>query len=130
MTPSAKAPIVLAVDDSALMLRLIDQVLGQEYQMILVDNAVEALAVIYREPIAALILDITMPEVDGLELCRTLRSLPQFRTLPIIMLTARDTPFDKVQGRMAGATEYLIKPVTAEQLRQTIEQFVPVVFEP
>jgi DNA-binding response OmpR family regulator len=65
-----------------------------------------------------------MPGVDGLELCRTVRKLPQFQHLPIIMLTARDGAFDKVQGRMAGATEYLTKPFNKDELRQVIHKFL------
>ncbi|NES84287.1 MAG: response regulator [Moorea sp. SIO2B7] len=53
---------------------------------------------------------------------RTVRSLPQFQELPIIMLTARDRPFDKVQGRLAGATEYLTKPFDADDLREVISK--------
>jgi twitching motility two-component system response regulator PilG len=71
-----------------------------------------------------LLLDVSMPGVDGLELCRTVRSLPQFAELPIIMLTARDTVFDKVQGRLAGATEYLTKPFELEELREVCRKFL------
>jgi twitching motility two-component system response regulator PilG len=67
-----------------------------------------------------------MPGVDGLELCRTVRSLPQFHELPIIMVTARDGVFDKVQGRLAGATEYLTKPFDSERLRQVVGNFLSV----
>jgi twitching motility two-component system response regulator PilG len=63
-----------------------------------------------------------MPEIDGLELCRTVRNLPQFKMLPIIMLTARDGAFEKVQGRLAGATEYLTKPFNPQTLSEVITQ--------
>jgi len=65
-----------------------------------------------------------MPEVDGLELCRTVRSIPQFRDLPIIMVTARDGFFDKVKGKFAGSNEYLTKPFDAEQLRQVVSRYI------
>lgn len=118
------APTILAVDDSAIMHKLIKAALEKEYNVLVADNAVDALSVIYHKEIALLLLDVTMPGVDGLELCRTVRSLPQFRELPIIMLTARDGVFDKVQGRLAGATEYLTKPFDAEQLRQVVGNFI------
>jgi twitching motility two-component system response regulator PilG len=69
-----------------------------------------------------------MPEIDGLELCRTIRNLPQFQQLPIIMVTAKDSFFDKVQGRLAGATEYLTKPFEASQLLQLVHRFTDVTF--
>ena len=84
----------------------------------------DALSVIYHQTISIVLLDVSMPGVDGLELCRTIRSLPQFSGLPIIMLTARDGVFDKVQGRLAGATEYLTKPFDNEQLRGVVRNFI------
>lgn len=115
---------ILAVDDSTVMQEMIKRALTSEYRVLVADNAVDALALIYHQPVSVLLLDVSMPGVDGLELCRTLRSLPQFIDLPIIMLTARDGAFDKVQGRLAGATEYLTKPFDAEQLRQVVRNFL------
>ncbi|UZQ55115.1 response regulator [Trichothermofontia sichuanensis B231] len=123
-------PVVLAVDDSPLIHQLIREALGQYYHVLVADNANTALATLYQEPIQVLLLDVTMPEVDGLELCRTVRTLPQFHTLPIVMLTSRDAPFDRVQGRMAGASEYLTKPFDAEELRQVVQKFVAVASTP
>jgi DNA-binding response OmpR family regulator len=114
---------ILAVDDSPVMQATIERVLGSEYRVLVEDNALDALSLIYHESIAVLLLDVSMPEIDGLELCRTVRNLPQFQELPIIMLTARDKAFDKVKGRMAGATEYLTKPFDAQQLRQIVDKY-------
>ena len=111
---------ILAVDDSKVMHGIIKQVLGNKYRVLLADNAVDALSMIYHQEVAVLLLDVSMPGIDGLELCRTVRSIPQFQTLPIIMLTARDSSFDKVQGHLAGATEYLTKPFDAEKLDRII----------
>ena len=117
-------PTIIAVDDSTVMQGLIKQALGKEYRVLVADNAVEALSMIYHEPVVLLLLDVSMPGIDGLELCRTVRSLPQYESLPIIMLTARDGAFDKVQGRLAGATEYLTKPFDSDKLREVIARFI------
>ena len=117
-------PTILAVDDSTVMQGLIKQALGKEYRVLVADNAVDALSMIYHEPVVLLLLDVSMPGIDGLELCRTVRSLPQYERLPIIMLTARDGAFDKVQGRLAGATEYLIKPFDSDKLHEVIARFI------
>ncbi|MEC4984557.1 MAG: response regulator [Oscillatoria sp. PMC 1068.18] len=122
----SKQPTVLAVDDSIVMQGVIKRILASEYQVLVADNAVDALSLIYHQTIAVLLLDVSMPGVDGLELCRTVRSLPQFHELPIVMLTARDGTFDKVQGRLAGATEYLTKPFEANMLRSVIGNYVAV----
>lgn len=115
---------VLAVDDSRIIQHEIKKALEQEYNVILADNAVDALSIIYHQAIDILLLDVTMPGVDGLELCRTVRNLPQFQSLPIVMITARDGAFDKVQGRLAGATEYLTKPFEHEKLREMVRNFL------
>lgn len=115
---------VLAVDDSTVMQQLIKRALTGYCQVILASNAVDALNAIYHEKISLLLLDVSMPEIDGLELCRTIRSIPQFRDLPIIMVTARDGFFDKVKGKFAGSNDYLTKPFDAEQLRQVVSKYI------
>ena len=115
---------VLAVDDSLIMQQMIKRSLGEYYQVLLADNAVDALSVIYHVPISALLLDISMPGIDGLELCRTVRSLPPLKNLPIIMITARSSESDKQEGKRAGATAYLTKPFNPKELRALLDQFV------
>ncbi len=122
MNPSQ--PIVLTVDDSLLMQELVKRALNQTYKVLVASNAVDALAILNNKPVAALLLDVSMPEVNGLDLCRTIRSMPQFAKLPIIMLTAKDSSFDRVQGRLSGATEYLTKPFDQAKLCQVVGQFV------
>ncbi|TVU54102.1 MAG: response regulator [Arthrospira sp. PLM2.Bin9] len=117
---SSQQATVLAVDDSTVMQGLVKQALSNTYNVLVADNAVDALSVIYHNKVSVLLLDVSMPGIDGLELCRTIRSIPQFQALPIIMLTARDGAFDKVQGRLAGATEYLTKPFDAKKLCEVI----------
>ena len=111
---------VLAVDDSILIQQLVKRALEPDYRVLVADSATDALSIVYHESVNVLLLDVLMPGVDGLEFCRTLRSLPQFQTLPVVMVTSRDSPFDRVQGRMAGATEYLTKPFDLDQLRQIV----------
>lgn len=115
-----KISTVLTVDDSIVVHQLVKRALEPAYRVLVVDNAVDALSLVYHESISVLLLDVLMPGVDGLNFCRTLRSLPQFQNLPVVMVTSKDSPFDRVQGRMAGATEYLTKPFDPDQLRQVV----------
>jgi len=103
---------------------MVRRALEPDYRVISVDNGVEALSRIYHETVDLVLLDVSMPGVDGLEVCRTIRTLEQFHSLPIIMLTSRDRPFDKIQGRVAGATEYLTKPFEADRLREVVAKLV------
>lgn len=118
MPLQSQQPTILAVDDSPLMQEIIKQALVNDYNVLVADCATDALSLMYHQPIAMLLLDVCMPEVSGLELCRTLRNLPQFGDLPIMLVTAKDKVFDKVQGRLAGANEYLTKPFDSEKLRK------------
>jgi twitching motility two-component system response regulator PilG len=123
-TPSS-APKVLTVDDSEIVQKSIQKALkDQGVEILVADNAVDALHLIYNESIAVVLLDVSMPGVDGLELCRTIRSIPEFQSLPIVMVTARDSPFDKVKGQLAGATQYLTKPFDAETLQAIVQGFI------
>ncbi len=124
MTLQSQKPTILTVDDCVFIQELIKEILGEEYNILVANNAAEALSLIYKQPISMLLLDVCMPGVDGLDLCRTLRSLPQFAELPIIMITAKDTVFDKVQGRLAGATAYLTKPFELATLQVVCRKFI------
>jgi CheY-like chemotaxis protein len=117
-------PIILAVDDSVIMQNTIKLALEKDYKVLIANHALDALAVIYHEKISLLLLDISMPGIDGLELCRTIRQLPNFSDLPIVMVTARDKMVDKVQGRLAGATEYLTKPFQSEKLQEVVKRLI------
>jgi twitching motility two-component system response regulator PilG len=121
---SAKATI-LAVDDSPIVLNVIRKALGETYTVVTTSDPTQALSMLYHQSIALLLLDVTMPGIDGLELCRTIRNLPQFVKLPIVMLTARDGAFDRVQGRRAGASEYLTKPFDDQVLLDVAARFIP-----
>ncbi|MEW6494952.1 MAG: response regulator [Cyanobacteriota bacterium] len=117
-------PIILSVDDSLVVQTMIKRALSDRYHVLLASNAVDALKVINTNPIALLLLDVTMPDIDGLEFCRTVRSIPKFKNLPVIMLTARDKFSDKLKGQIAGATYYLTKPVEPNQLLEIVGKCV------
>jgi twitching motility two-component system response regulator PilG len=64
--------------------------------------------------------------MDGLEMCRTVRSMDKFRQLPIIMISGQDTLVDKLKGQIAGTNHYLIKPFDPEKLLELVNQYVSV----
>lgn len=117
-------PTILSVDDSPIVQTSIKRAIGDRYNVVLADNAVDALKLLNQKPVALLLLDVTMPDMDGLEMCRTLRQIPKFSQLPVVMLTAREGQDDKLQGQAAGADHYLTKPFNAEQLLKLIEQYI------
>ncbi|MEM9157180.1 MAG: response regulator [Cyanobacteria bacterium P01_F01_bin.33] len=125
--PDAKLqnlPAILSVDDSPIVQTLIKRSLTAHYQVLLASNAMEALNILNREQVTLLLLDVTMPVIDGLEFCKTLRKIPKFKTLPIVMLTARDGNINKMKGQIAGTNRYLTKPVQPEELLEVVREYV------
>ncbi len=123
---SPQLPTILSVDDSPVVQTMIKRAIGDRYNLLLASNGIEALKILNanKDKIRLALLDVTMPHIDGLELCRTIRKIKYFADLPIIMLTAKDGMFDKFKGQFAGSTEYLTKPVEQEELLATIEKYV------
>jgi CheY-like chemotaxis protein len=122
----SERPIILSVDDSPVVQTLIERAISDRYQVLLADNAVDALNILNSQKVALMLLDVTMPDIDGLDLCRVIRSIGKFRDLPIVMLTAKDGVFNKLKGQMAGSTHYLTKPATREKLLEVLEKYIPV----
>ncbi|WP_017306565.1 response regulator [Spirulina subsalsa] len=116
---------VLAVDDSVAIQDLIRQILKKKYQVFTASNTVEALGILYHEKVNLMLLDISLPGVDGLELCRIIRKNALYKNLPIIMVTSRNSLSDKLEGKMAGASEYLTKPFDPQHLLKTVETLMP-----
>lgn len=87
-------------------------------------GAKEALAGISGHPIELALLDIMMPEMNGYELLAALRKLPEFKELPVIMVTAKDEDSEILEGYQSGADYYITKPFTAKQLEYGIRIFL------
>ena len=106
---------ILVVDDEPSVREALKRALTVEgYDVEVAADGGEALERIARDQPDALVLDILMPRVDGLELCRTLRRIGNHT--PILMVTARDAVADRVEGLDAGADDYLVKPFALEEL--------------
>lgn len=71
-----------------------------------------------------ILLDVMMPDMDGLAVCRELRSIPRFGHVPIIMFTAKSMPDEKWEGFESGATDYLVKPTTSEELTKRVKMIL------
>ncbi len=123
-TATDTRPIILSVDDSKIVQVSIRKAVGDLYNVQFASNAMDALHILNAMPIALLLLDVTMPDIDGLELCRTIRNIGKFKTLPIVMVTAKDGLIDKMRGQFAGSTHYLNKPVDREKLLPVLEKYI------
>jgi|SRR5437667_5933700 len=107
---------ILVVDDEPAVRDSLDRALRLEnYEVGLAKDGGEALAVVGERAPDAIVLDLMMPRIDGLEVCRRLRAAGD-RT-PILILTARDAVADRVAGLDAGADDYIVKPFALEELQ-------------
>lgn len=121
---SESLPIVLSVDDSPIIQVSIKRALSEQYNVLLADKAADALQILNQQPVKLLLLDLTMPDVDGLQFCKIVRQIPKFKDLPIIMVTARDGFMNKAKGHIAGTTKYLTKPFKPDELREIVGQYI------
>jgi len=104
---------VLVVDDLPANVKLLEARLSAEYfDVITAYNGRDAIAVCERAECDIVLLDVMMPDMDGFEACRRLKSNPTTHHIPVVMVTALDQPSDRVRGLEAGADDFLTKPVT------------------
>ena len=104
---------ILVVDDVPANVKLLEARLSAEYFDVAVAyGGAEALALCERAACDIVLLDVMMPELDGFEVCRRLKSNPLTHHIPVVMVTALDQPSDRVRGLEAGADDFLTKPVS------------------
>ncbi len=110
-------PRILIVEDHPIIAELVETRLRIEgMEPIKAPGGREAMGIIANEKLDAIILDIMMPDVDGYEVLRYVRSQPATRTLPVIFLTAKSTPADIEKGLAMGANYYITKPFSGLDL--------------
>jgi two-component system, cell cycle response regulator len=113
-------PVVLLVDDNEDMLEFLEQDLNEKYTIIPSLNGSEALEILSREAIQLVISDIMMPVMDGLELCKLIKTSFDHSHIPVILLTAKNTLQSKIEGLETGADAYIEKPFSTEYLHVQI----------
>lgn len=117
--------VVLVVDDSPTVRKLVTITLEKrDYRVIPAGDGLEALAKISDGLPDLILLDITMPRMDGYQLCKIIKGNPGTKHVPVVMLSGKDGFFDKVRGRMAGSTEYITKPFKPDALVETVEKHI------
>ncbi len=113
---------VLVVEDEGRIARLIRANLTVSgYVVTLCQNGEEALELVDRVDPDVILLDVMLPKIDGFEVCRQIR---EFSRVPIIMVTAKDDPSDRVMGLNLGADDYLVKPFVVEELLARVKAVI------
>ena len=116
---------ILVVDDDLTLRKVLQNSLEQRgYQVISVGSGKDALAKFNQDVPDIIVSDISMPEMDGFEFCRQLRSQPSGKLIPFIFLSAKNELNDRVQGHTIGADSYLSKPFEMKELLANIEALI------
>ena len=116
---------ILAADDSASMRQIIQFSLSSAgFSVVVADDGRDALAKLKRQPVDMLITDLNMPNLNGIELIREVRTLPNYKFIPIVMLTTESSNDLKQAGKAAGASGWITKPFVAEQLVAVVNRFL------
>ncbi|HVE71526.1 MAG TPA: HD domain-containing phosphohydrolase [Thermoanaerobaculia bacterium] len=123
--PVVTRDVVLAVDDNEQNLQLLEEYLWDwGYDVVLARDGREAVELYPKHDPAVIVLDVMMPNMDGYEACRLIKSSPAGRTIPILMLTALTGADDKIHALESGADDFLNKPINRDELRTRIRSLI------
>ncbi len=114
---------ILAVDDSASMRQMVSFTLkGAGYTVVEAVDGVDALGKAKAQKFDCVVTDVNMPNKDGISLISDLRALPDYKFIPMLMLTTESGMDKKQAGKAAGATGWIVKPFNPDQLLKTIKK--------
>ncbi|EKV03449.1 response regulator with CheY-like receiver domain and winged-helix DNA-binding domain [Leptolyngbya sp. PCC 7375] len=118
-------PRIVCIDDTLAVRQAIEMMLdAYGYEVTSIGNPVKALSLLFSLKPDLILCDVAMPELEGHQLCAMLRQAPYFQSVPIIMLTGKDSFVDRVKANMVGATDYLTKPFGEPELLALVERYV------
>lgn len=119
------SPLIACIDDSHTVQRQVKMVLEMSgFQVLGITDPTSCLTSLVRQKPALILMDITMPEIDGYELCTMLRQSRHMRNVPIVMFTGRDGLIDRMRAQLAGANDYITKPVNADKLIAKVQRLL------
>ncbi len=114
---------ILIVDDDVDMARTIADMLGlYDWQTRIVHSPRAAIMALQRFPPALILLDLNMPGVDGMEVCRYIKRDPIAGDTPVVFVTAEDDPSTQQRARDAGAMDYIVKPIDFDKLEEVLDK--------
>ena len=119
-------PLVLVVDDSPTIRKIVEVTLRRERIKVLgVADGLSALAAVADKQPMLVLLDITLPGMDGYQICQVLKQRPTSKNIPGVMLSGRDGFFDRMRGRLVGSTQYVTKPFDPAALVKAVTKHLP-----
>jgi twitching motility two-component system response regulator PilG len=123
---SPQADWVLVVDDNQTVREFMKSKLAAfNFNVDYAENGEQAIGFTGQKYYTCIFLDVVMPGIDGYQVCKLIKSNKTAQKTAVVMLTSKDSPFDKIRGSMSGCDAYLTKPVDEEKLLETIVKFLP-----
>ncbi len=114
---------VLVVDDSETIRRTAEALLKKEgYEVGVAEDGFKAFSAIVDFKPDIVFLDVMMPRLDGYQVCSVIKNNPEYKDLPVIMLSSKDSIFDKARGKISGSNFYMSKPFSKEELTKVIKE--------
>ncbi len=118
-----KSRKILIVDDSETIRRTAETLLKKEgYEVDVAEDGFQAFSAIVDFKPDIIFLDIMMPRLDGYQVCSVIKNNPEYEHIPVIMLSSKDSVFDKARGRVSGSEFFMSKPFSKEELTHAINQ--------
>lgn len=113
--PEQQRTKVMVVDDSKTVRRSAQSMLGKKgYSVVTANDGYEALSLVVRENPDIIFIDIMMPRLDGYQTCALIKNNSRYSGIPIVLLSSKDSIFDKARGRIVGSQSYLTKPFSSD----------------
>lgn len=120
-----RADSVLVVDDNLTVREFMKSKLAPfNFNVDYAENGEQAIGYTGQKHYTCIFLDVVMPGIDGYQVCKLIKSNRSAQKTAVVMLTSKDSPFDKIRGSMSGCDAYLTKPVDEEKLLETIARFL------
>jgi len=122
MDQSLGRPLVVVVDDSKTILRTAKSFLEPQCQVEIAEDGFSALALLRHHHPQLILLDVMMPKMDGYQVCLLIKENPSLARIPVVMLSSKDSPFDRAKGDLVGCDGYLAKPFVRDSLMDEVRR--------
>jgi two-component system, chemotaxis family, response regulator PixG len=118
-------PLVACIDDSSTVCAFLEQILLQGgYRVLKIQDPMQGVGLLAKHKPAFIFMDVLMPKTNGFALCNFLRQTPAFRETPIVFLTGKDSIIDRTRAKFTGASDFLSKPSSPEQVLQVVDKYL------
>lgn len=116
---------ILVVDDSETILKMLKTILESEgFEVITVSNGLKIFEYLKKDLFDLIMLDVMLPGIDGYHLCRLIKFDENYKNIPIVMLTSRDSDEDREKSKLAGADCYLVKTFDNQKIVETVKNII------